>query len=172
MQIARIQLAAAENVTRRAHAETEIRFVGPVHLIVAAAPAWLGEAGDLIMLEAGRLQHIDGQSVQRSVRRPRRAVEPGRADGVSTAACPSRRSVRRSRDDRAPGPEARSRSARHCFSVCPGTAKIRSSETLSMRRRTALDGAGDFLGIVARVPERASRSAWNDCAPRLTRLTP
>ena len=65
MQIARIQLAPAENVARRAHAETEIRFVGPVHLIVPAAPSWLGEAGDLIMLEAGRLQDIDGQSVQR-----------------------------------------------------------------------------------------------------------
>src|SRR5262249_20123048 len=64
MKIAGVQLPAALDITRRSHAKAEVGFVGPVNLVVPAAPARTRKAGNFIMLEAGLAERIDGVFVQ------------------------------------------------------------------------------------------------------------
>src|SRR5207248_11535390 len=66
-QVARVDLAPPLDVASRPHAEAEVRLVRPVNLVVPAAPSRPREAGNLVLLEAVRLQHVDGPRVHRQL---------------------------------------------------------------------------------------------------------
>src|SRR5262249_8986762 len=69
-QVACVQLAPPPDVAGGAHAEAEVRLVRPVHLVVPAAATFprsrpaAREIRDLVMLEAGLLQGVNGDAVQ------------------------------------------------------------------------------------------------------------
>src|SRR6185369_3748109 len=63
-QVACVQFAAAVEVTRRSHAESEIGLIRPVHLVVARAASRQGEVGNLVVLEPGCLQRVDASRIQ------------------------------------------------------------------------------------------------------------